>query len=109
MRTKALLIGVLTVALSGCVTLYSTDRHWKLPGVWGNYVLSAKMTMDLFTWEAAVSVNGREVLTGQSYFWSHVITMNSTIAQLPVVAVCDKDAKQCDVSIAGVHAALLNL
>lgn len=107
MKPKALVAAALAVSLSACATLYSTSRDWKLPAGLGNYTLSATMSASLFTWEATISVNGKEVLTGQSFFWSDTVTMSGTVDRLPVAAVCNQHEKTCDVSIAGIHAAVL--
>jgi hypothetical protein len=107
MKKTALLTAVAAVALSACTTLYSKDREWKLPAGLGNYVISARVDVGFLTRTATISVNGREILTGEAYFWSNSITMSGTIDHFPITAVCDRDAKSCDVAIAGIHAAAL--
>jgi len=107
MKRTALLTILAAVALSACTTLYSKDREWKLPAGLGNYLISAKIDVGFLTRHATISVNGKEVLTGESYIWSNTITMSGTVDHFPISAVCDRDAKSCDVSIAGIHAAAL--
>jgi len=107
MKKTALLTAVVAVALSGCTTLYSKNREWKLPAGLGNYVISAKIDIGFLTRHATISVNDRAVLTGEAYFWSNTITMSGTVDHFPITAVCDRDAKSCDVAIAGIHAAVL--
>ncbi len=100
-------IAVLALSLSACVTLYSKEREWKLPAGMGHYLISARLNAGLLTREAVISVNGQEVLRGSAFFWSNTITMSSTFEQLPIDALCDREAKTCDVRIAGIHAASL--
>ena len=107
MRIKVLLATAMAALLSACGTLYSTSRDWNLPAGMGHYTLSARVSVGFLTREATISVNGRDVLTGQSYIWSDSITMSGAVNGLPIEAVCDRDAKTCDVSIAGFHAAQL--
>ena len=105
--SKALLTAFLSIMLAACATLYSSSHDWKLPAGLGNYVITAKIDVGFLTRQATISVNGKEVLTGQSYFWSNTINMSGTVDHFPITAVCDRDAKTCDVAIAGIHAATL--
>jgi len=100
-------IAVLALMLSACVTLYSKEREWKLPAGMGSYLISARINAGLLTREAVISVNGQEVLRGSAFFWSNTIVMSSTIDQLPIDALCDREARSCDVRIAGIYAASL--
>ena len=96
------------VLLSGCATLYSTHREWRLPGGFGNYVMSAQMSVGFLTRQVTISVNDRELLSGQSYWWEDRIEMAGVIDRLPIAAVCMQTSKTCDVSIAGFRAVTLN-
>lgn len=107
MKTRMVLAAILAAALSACGTLYSTSRDWKLPAGLGHYTLSARVSIGLLTRQATISVNGRDVLSGESWIWSDTIAMSGSVEGLPIEALCDRDAKTCDVSIAGMHAALL--
>jgi len=104
---RALLTVCMAITLAACAPLYSRDREWKLPAGLGSYVISAKIDVGFLTRQATISVNGKEVLSGQSYFWSNTINMSGTVDHFPITAVCDRDAKTCDVAIAGIHAATL--
>ena len=106
---RASLAAMLAGTLTGCMTLYSTDRSWKLPGTSGSYSLSARMNIGLLTREATISVNGRELLRGSSYFWSDRIHMSGTLEGLPIDADCSEGSRACKVTIAGLHAATLAL
>ena len=108
MWKKTLLTMALAILLSSCATLYSTSRNWQLPGGLGGYALTAKMDIGFFTRVITISVNGRELLTGQTYFWSDSITMSGTINNLPLNAVCSVGSKKCAIAIAGIHAVTLN-
>src|SRR5579859_3447225 len=99
MLKKALLLTTSTLALSACGTLYTTSHDWRLPGGLANYVIGATLSVGLFTSEASVAVNGRQVLQGQSFFWTDLIDMSGTVDGLPINALCHKSAKTCDVSI----------
>jgi hypothetical protein len=108
MLKKTLLPGAATLALSACGTLYTTSHDWRLPGGLAQYTITATMNLGLFVSDASIAVNGRPILTGQSFFWSDEIAMSGTVDGLPIVALCDKGSKRCDVSIAGLHAATLS-
>ena len=112
MRIRALLTPLLAtltaVGLSACGTLYSKSHDWKLPGGLGRYTLSARLDVGLFTRSVTLSVNGEEVLSGTSGFWSHHVDMSGAYKGVPLAASCDTDEKKCDVSIANFHAATLN-
>ncbi len=108
MSKKALVLAAATLALSACGTLYTTSRDWRLPGGLANYTISATLNVGLFVSNATIAVNGREVLSGQSFFWSDQIDMAGTVDNLPINAACDKSSKRCEVSIAGIHAATLS-
>ena len=107
MNGKISLVVASAIALSACAPLYSTTRDWRTPPLLGNYELSATLSVGIFTWGAAISVNGRELLSGQSFFWTDTVAMSGTIDQFPIAAICAKNAKTCDVTIAGIHAGVL--
>ena len=108
MLKKALLLTTSTLALSACGTLYTTSHDWQLPGGLANYVITATMNVGLFVSDATISVNGRQVLAGQSFFWSDQIGMEGVVDNLPITAACNKSSKTCEVGIAGIHAATLS-
>jgi hypothetical protein len=110
MRSKMLLTAALTLslALSACGTIYSKSHDWKLPAGLGNYTITAQMDIAFLTRTATILVNGKQVLTGQAWFWSDTIDMDGTVDHFPIHASCSESAKTCDVSIAGFHAATLS-
>ena len=108
MLKKALLLTTSTLVLSACATLYTTSHDWRLPGGLANYVITATLNVGLFVSDATIAVNGRQVLAGQSFFWTDLIDMSGTVDGLPINALCNKSSKNCDVSIAGIHAATLS-
>jgi hypothetical protein len=108
MTGRSLLLMITALALSACTTLYSKERDWKLPGGLGRYTLSARMDISFFTRQITISVNNREVLYGEGYLWSDLINMNGSLDGFPMTAVCDKNAKTCEVTIANIHAATLS-
>lgn len=108
MNKKVLATLALSAMLSACATLYSTNREWRLPGGLGHYVVSAQMSVGFLTRQIVISVNGRELLVGQGYWWASEIAMAGTIDRLPIAALCHQSEKTCDVSVAGLHAVTLN-
>jgi hypothetical protein len=108
MQKKTLTLLALPLALSACTTLYTKERDWKLPGGLGRYTLSARMDVGFLTRTITISVNNRELLSGSGYLWSDQIDMTGNLDGFPLAASCHKDAKTCDVSIAGFQAATLN-
>lgn len=105
---RILLLAISIPALGACTTLYTTSRDWRLPGGLAKYEITATMDVGLFVSDATIAVNGRQVLSGQSFFWSDTIDMSGTVDQLPILAACNKSSKRCEVSIAGIHAATLS-
>ncbi|GEM_PF-1800108 len=92
---------VLALFLSACVPLYTKTRDWKAPPIVGDYTVSATMNVGLLINDVTISVNGRQVLAGQSWFWSDSITLEGEVERLPIVALCHIKAKACDVTLAG--------
>lgn len=92
---------LLPLSLSACVTLYSTTRDWQAPQVLGNYTVSATMNVGLLISDVTISVNGRQVLAGQQWFWSDNLTLEGAVDRVPVAALCHIKAKTCDVTLAG--------
>lgn len=107
MMKRRLLALALILPLCACATIYSKQRDWRLPAGLGNYVLSARMDVGFLTRRITISVNGRDVLTGEAYWWSDRIAMSSQIDNLPIDAVCSQSGKTCDVNLLGIHAATL--
>ena len=101
------LVLLLSLGLSACATLYTTTRDWKLPGGLARYTITAQLNVGFFSRSAIISINGRPLLTGTSYFWSNTIEMSGSYDGVPIAAICDDSAKTCDVSIANFHAATL--
>jgi hypothetical protein len=101
MSKRILTTMVLALALSACAPLYTTTRDWRAPAILGDYKVSATMNVGLLISDVTISVNGRQVLAGQSWFWSDNITMEGTVENLPIVALCNISGKTCDVTIAG--------
>lgn len=91
----------LSSSLSACVPLYTTTREWKAPPVIGNYTVSATMNVGLLISDVTIFVNGRQVLAGQSWFWSDNITLEGAVDHVPIAALCHIKAKDCDVTLAG--------
>jgi hypothetical protein len=98
----------LALSLAACASLYTTSRNWKMPAGLGDYDLTATMSVGLLIRQITISVNGRELLAGQSWFWSDSIDMEGTIDRFPIAALCHIDVKQCDVTIAGIRGITLN-
>ena len=107
MLKKILTIAVI-LSLSACAPIYSTTRDWKAPAFLGNYNVSATMNVGLLINDVTISVNGRQVLAGQTWFWSDTISMEGTVERLPIVALCSIGAKTCDVTIAGIRGVKVN-
>ena len=63
---------------------------------------------DVVLLPVTISVNGREVLAGQSWFWSDSLTLEGEVNHLPIAALCHIKAKTCDVTIAGIPGITLN-
>jgi hypothetical protein len=105
---KALLSSAAALALSACGTLYTTSHDWRLPGGLAQYTITATMDVGLFVSHATIAVNGRQILAGDSAFFSDEIDMAGSIDNLPITAACNRSSKRCDVSIAGIHAATLS-
>jgi len=91
----------LALSLSACVPLYTKTRDWKAPPIMGDYTVSATMNVGLLTRDVTISVNGRQALAGQSWFWSDTLTLEGEVEHVPVVALCHINAKTCDVTLAG--------
>jgi hypothetical protein len=108
MKKRTLLMALLPLMLSACATLYSTRGEWRLPGGFGNYVLSAQMSVGFLTRQITISVNDRELMTGQGYWWADNILLSGTLEGFPIDAVCNQQSKKCDVNIVGIHAATLS-
>ena len=98
---KNILIALLSLPLSACVTLYSTTRDWKAPPLVGDYTVSATMNVGLLISDVTISVNGRQVLAGQQWFWSDNLTLEGDVDHVPIAALCHIKAKTCDVTLAG--------
>lgn len=92
---------VLALSLSACAPLYSTTRDWKAPPFVGDYTVSATMNVGLFITDVTISVNGRQALAGQQWFWSDTLTLEGDVQHVPIAALCHIKAKTCDVTIAG--------
>jgi hypothetical protein len=107
-KKRVLLSPLLAVALTACGTMYSRSHDWKLPGGLGRYTVSARLDAGLFMRTVTISVNGEEVLSGSSGFWSHQIDMNGAYKGVPLEAACDTEEKKCEVSIASIHAVTLS-
>ena len=107
MLKKTLLVSAAALALSACGALYTTSHDWRLPGGLAQYTIGATLSVGLFVSDATISVNGRQILSGEPYFWTDLIDMSGTVDGLPINALCNKSSKVCDVSIAGIHAATL--
>lgn len=108
MLKKILLTSTLAFALSACAPIYTTTRDWQAPPFLGNYDVSATMNVGLLISDVTISVNGREVLAGQSWFWSDSLTLEGEVNHLPIAALCHIKAKTCDVTIAGIPGITLN-
>jgi hypothetical protein len=108
MKARLLILTTFALALSGCTTLYSKEKEWKLPGNLGHYTLAARMDVSFLTRRITISVNNRELLYGEGYLWSDTIDMSGNLDGFPISAACNKSAKTCDVSIAGFRAATLD-
>jgi hypothetical protein len=104
---NTLLLAATALLLSACGTLYTTSHDWRLPGGLAQYTITATLSVGLFVSDATIAVNGRQILAGESYFWTDLIDMSGTVDGLPINALCNKGSKVCDVSIAGIHAATL--
>lgn len=101
-RYKSACCGIaLALSLSACAPLYSTTRDWKVPPVIGDYTVSATMNVGLFITDVTISVNGRQALSGQQWFWSDNLTLEGDVQHVPIAALCHIKAKTCDVTIAG--------
>jgi hypothetical protein len=98
---KKILVVTLALALSACVPLYSTTRDWQAPPFVGDYKVSATMNVGLLISDVTISVNDRQVLAGQSWFWSDTLTLEGAVERVPIVALCHIQAKTCDVTLAG--------
>jgi hypothetical protein len=107
-RILRLLAPLLSLALAACGTLYSKSHDWKLPGGLGHYTVSARLDVGLFVRTVTISVNGEQVLSGSSGFWSHRIDMSGEYKGVPLNADCDTDDKKCDISIAAFRAFTLD-
>lgn len=108
MPKAPLLLGATTLLLSACGALYTTSHDWRLPGGLSKYTITATMNVGLFVSDASIAVNGRQVLAGESFFWTDEIDMAGSVDGLPITAACNKADKRCEVSIAGFHAATLS-
>lgn len=108
MKGRLLLSMTLALSLGACTSLYSKEREWKLPGSLGHYTLTARMDISFLTRQITILVNNREVLYGEAYVWSDTINMTGTVDGFPIAAACDKNARACDVTVAGFRAATLN-
>lgn len=91
----------LVLSLSACAPLYTTTREWKAPPMIGNYTVSATMNVGLLISDVTIFVNGRQVLAGQSWFWSDNITLEGDVDHIPIAALCHIKAKDCKVTLAG--------
>jgi hypothetical protein len=98
---KKILAITLALSLSACAPLYTTTRDWKTPPFIGDYTVSATMNVGLLISDVTISVNGRQALAGQSWFWSDTLTLEGEVEHLPIVALCHIKAKTCDVTLAG--------
>jgi hypothetical protein len=98
---KKILTATMALFLSACAPLYTTTRDWKAPPIVGDYTVSATMNVGLLISDVTISVNGRQALAGQSWFWSDSITLEGEVERLPIVALCHIKAKTCDVTLAG--------
>lgn len=105
---KKILTITLALTLSACAPLYTTTRDWNAPPILGDYRVSATMNVGLFINDVTISVNGRQVLAGQTWFWSDTITMEGTVQNLPITALCSISGKTCDVTIAGISGVRVN-
>ena len=92
---------VLALSLSACAPLYTTTRDWKAPPVIGDYTVSATMNVGLLITDVTISVNGEQVLAGQSWFWSDTLTLEGDVKHVPIAALCHIKDKTCDVTLAG--------
>ncbi|MES2488207.1 MAG: hypothetical protein V4607_00345 [Pseudomonadota bacterium] len=104
---KKFLLIALTLSLSACIPLYSKTRDWKAPRILGDYTVSATMNVGLLITDVTISVNGRQALAGQSWFWSDTLTLEGDVEHVPILALCHIKAKTCDVTIAGLIGAKL--
>lgn len=98
----------LSLSLGACAPIYSTTRDWKAPPILGNYNVRATMNVGLLINDVTIAVNGRQVLAGQTWFWSDTISMEGTVENLPIVALCSVSGKTCDVTIAGFSGVKVN-
>ena len=101
-RRRIACIMLASFALSGCVTFYQKDREWGLPGGLLNFSIRAHLGVGPFYREASIFVNGEEVLSGRSWFWSDIIEMTGAFQGIPLGATCDTETKICDLVVAGV-------
>ncbi len=99
--SKKILTVALALSLSACVPLYSTTRDWKAPPMLGDYTVSATMNVGLLISDVTIFVNGKQVLAGQSWFWSDNLTLEGEVEHVPILALCHINAKTCDVTLAG--------
>lgn len=105
---KKILTIALAFSLSACAPIYTTTRDWKAPSILGNYNVSATMNVGLLINDVTISVNGRQVLAGQTWFWSDTISMEGTVERVPIAALCSIGGKTCDVTIAGISGVKVN-
>lgn len=101
--TTALIALPLSLALGACATLYTTQREWRLPGGLARFEVSAQLQVGLLTRRATIAVNGREILSGEAWFWSDSIDLSGSVEGLPIDALCRRSEKTCEISIAGIR------
>lgn len=99
----ALIAAVLSLGLGACATLYTSKREWRLPGGLVRFDVSAELKVGLLTRRATIAVNGREILSGEAWFWSDSIDLAGEFEGLPINALCHTGEKVCELTIAGIR------